>query len=134
MRLAGLVEAVMSQAEGMQTKPGRFGSGSSVLCRKRCRVAPRWPGSCWDGCAESTVELVSDRSCFAARRSDVPCRAASQSHAEELESHHVPTAFCRSPASFFECFLPSVGAWRSLTLGFPSVSGGVAAFPCWWVR
>lgn len=129
MQLAGLVEAAMSQAEGMHTKPGHFSAVSSVFHRKRCKIAPRCPGSRRNGCAESTVEPVNDRSCFAARRSDVPCRAASCSSAEELESHRVPPASCRSPASFSKRLLSSAGAWRPLTLGFPSVSGGVAAFP-----
>lgn len=129
MQLAGLVEAAMSQAGGMQTKPGHFSSGSSVLRRKRCRIAPRWPGSCRDGCAESAAEPPSDRFCFAACRSDVPHRAASRSGTEELESHLVSPAFCRSPASFSKSLLLSVGAWKALTLDFPSASGGVAAFP-----
>lgn len=129
MRLAGLVEAAMSQAEGMQTKPGHFSSGSSVLRRKRCRIAPRWPGSCGAGCAERAVEPIRDCSCSAACRSNVSCRAASRSGAEELESRRVRPAFCVSPASFSECLLSSMGEWRALMLVFLAASGGVAAFP-----
>lgn len=126
MRLAGLVEAAMPRAKGMQTNPGRFSSGGSMLRRKRCRTAPRRPGSCRGGCAEHAAEPLSHRSGFAARRSDVPCRAAGRPGTEELESRLVPPAFCGSPAAFSRSLFSSMGAWRALVLGFPSAAGGCA--------
>lgn len=114
MQLAGLVEAPMPQAEGMQMSPGR----SALAAAGSAESSARQPLAAWlhgGGCAESL------------RCPRVIALALLLAGAEELESCRVPPVVCMSPASFFQCLLSSMGWWRAP--GFPSASGGVAAFP-----
>ena len=137
MWLAGLVEAAMSQAEGMQTKPGHFSSGSSVLCRKRCRIAPRWPGSCEDGCAESAAEPMGDRSfalplAGATSPAELPVTPALKSRKAVVSLLLSARALPYSQSAFFH---PWECGERSRSASFRPLEGWqLFLAACWWVR
>lgn len=114
MRLAGLVEALVPRAEGVQMSPGRsaLAAAGSAESSAGQPLAAQLHGG---GCAEPLR-------CPRAIALALPLAGA-----EEPESRRVPPVVCMSPASFFQCLLSSVGWWRAP--GLPSASGGVAAFP-----